>query len=667
MSSPRLLRRARTLALGLTVIPLVGLTLGVGPVTAAASGSGSTRQISSSGTTSFTATAPGGDGVQSPEIFAQADGGAGVAVNRSHSSPGTTPGATTQPRPLTNSTPGLVTSFDALNHRQNRLADNGHQFSLEPPDQGLCVGTDGSGHTRVMEALNDVLRVYDTAGAAQTAPIALNPFFHEGHAIIRTPLPRVYGEFETDPACLFDASSGHWFLDDLALDVVPSGPNGGNFTGGNHLNLAVSQTSDPLGAWTIYRIPVQDDGTPGTSGTPNHHCSAGAGPPPTYRTNPTACFGDFPHIGSDANGIYLTTNEYSFFGPEFHGAQIYALSKAELASLAPSITVTQFDTHGLDTFGFARNGFTLWPSTTPGGGGDSAAGGTEYFLSSNAGAEAHDTGDGTSIAHPSTQLLVWAIGNTSSLNGTPALIPPTVAKVDVGLYAPPPLAEQKAGSQPLRECLNNNKCSTFLTGIKDPFAEKASGIDSSDTRILTTEFVNGQLWGALDTAVSTGNAKEAGIEWFQVTPSNATGTVSAGLAKQGYVALGNDNLAYPSIGITSGGSGVMGFTIVGPSFYPSAGYATIGSAGVGAIHIAAPGVGPEDGFTNYKLFGNPPRPRWGDYGAAVPMGSNVWLASEYIGESCTLPEYQSAPFGSCGGTRTALANWGTRISEISVP
>src|SRR5207247_1388347 len=133
-------------------------------------------------------------------------------------------------------------------------------------------------------------------------------------------------------------------------------------------------------------LPVQDDGT---QGTPNHHCSAGLGTAPQLPTNPTACFGDYPHIGSDTNSVYLTTNEYSFFGPEFHGAQIYAFSKTQLASTAPAISVTQFDTHGLDSFGFALNGFTLWPSTTPGGGGSPAAGGTEYFLSSNAAAEAH--------------------------------------------------------------------------------------------------------------------------------------------------------------------------------------------------------------------------------------------------------------------------------------
>jgi hypothetical protein len=33
----------------------------------------------------------------------------------------------------------------------------------------------------------------------------------------------------------------------------------------------------------------------------------------------------------DANGFFLTTNEYSFFGPEFNSAQIYAFSKRALA------------------------------------------------------------------------------------------------------------------------------------------------------------------------------------------------------------------------------------------------------------------------------------------------------------------------------------------------
>ena len=658
---------------GLIGFAVVAASVGSQPAAASTSG-GSTREISSSGTASFTTTAaaPGTTGVDSYETPATA-GGDGSPVDRSHSSgDATAVGAVSQPKNVTLSTPGLVKSFDGLNHFQNRFGttSGGNQFSLEPPDQGLCVGNDGNGNTRIVETINDVMRVYDTSGNAITAPQALNGFLGYAPAIIRNADPSkiVFGPFVTDPSCLYDAATGRWFMDVLTLDTFPHIGDDGqqHFTGTNHLDLAVSNSSDPTGSWTIYRIPVQDDGT---DGTPNHGCSAGHETSKPLPNNPTACFGDYPHIGSDANGVYLTTNEYSFFGVEFHGAQVYAFSKAQLVSGAATVGVTQFDTHSLDTFGFAMNGFTLWPSQTPGGGGDPSAGGTEYFLSTNCGAEAHDIGDGKSTFHPSTQLLVWALTNTSSLSGSPTLSLSN-AVMSVGRYTLPPSAKQKSGSQPLRECLNSSSCSQFLEGIKAPFAEKSANLDSNDTRLQQVTWVNGQLWGAIDTGLSVSSNKQAGIEWFKVAPSTSTGSVTTTLSNQGYLGLGNDNLTYPAIGLTSSGTGVMAFTVVGADFYPSAGYAMIGAGGVGDVHIAASGQGPDDGFSDYRLFANPPsftaRPRWGDYGAAVASGNNIWIASEYIGQSCSLSEYLNTNF-RCGSTRTSLANWDTRISEVAAP
>jgi hypothetical protein len=362
---------------------LIGSIVGFVPATAVAAGN--TRLIHSSGTASIGAATPiSAAGTQYPEISGQLASGPDAGPNRSHSQRGGAPvGAVSQPNSVTNSAPDLVSGFDGLNHFDQRFgADNGNQLSLEPPDQGLCVGTTG-GRTVVLEVVNDVLQVYDSGGTALTPVNALNPFLGYPSQIVRSTL--TFGPDVTDPSCLFDAATGRWFLDVVTLDVVPQPLDGQiHFTGPNHIDLAVSNTSDPAGAWTIYRIPVQDDGT---QGTPDHHCSAATSPDP-LATNPHACIGDYPHLGSDANGIYITTNEYSLFGNEFRGAQIYAFSKAQLASLAPSVNVTQFDTHAMDSFGFARNGFTLWPTVTPGGGGDPSANGTEYFLSSNAAAEA---------------------------------------------------------------------------------------------------------------------------------------------------------------------------------------------------------------------------------------------------------------------------------------
>jgi len=131
------------------------------------------------------------------------------------------------------------------------------------------------------------------------------------------------------------------------------------------------------------------------------------------------------------------------------------------------------------------------------------------------------------------------------------------------------------------------------------------------------------------------------------------------VVNQGVLALASNNLTYPAVGVTAAGRGVIAFTLLGADNFPSAAYVGVDAlAGAGPIHIAASGLGPEDGFTAYVAeVGSNSRNRWGDYGAAVADGKNVWIASEYIGQTCTFTQYISVPFGSCSGTRTTLGNW----------
>jgi len=91
-------------------------------------------------------------------------------------------------------------------------------------------------------------------------------------------------------------------------------------------------------------------------------------------------------------------------------------------------------------------------------------------------------------------------------------------------------------------------------------------------------------------------------------------------------------------------------------------YASIDRKAIAAItvRVIADGRGPEDGFSEYNLYGTPAG-RWGDYGAAALDGDRIWIASEYIGQSCTLAEYANpASLFNCNGTRVTLTNWGTR-------
>jgi hypothetical protein len=640
-------KHTRLWAWVLVPVLVLGTVTTLGALGAPARADGVTRQIASGGSTTIRDVPTGSGAIQFPEFAGEPreEEGAATAgeaaVNRSLS-PGTAgPGqAVTATRSKSN--PQLVRSFDGLNHRDQRTANGGNQFSLEPPDQGLCAG-----NGFVMESVNDVLRVYDRAGNAQIGVIDLNTFYGYPPAINRT--TGAFGPFVTDPSCYFDPDTQRWFNVVLTLEVDPVS---GDFLGPNHLDLAVSKTSDPTGSYTIYRIPAQDDGT---EGTPDHHCAGGP------------CLGDFPHIGADRNGFYITTNEYPFFEDGFHAAQVYALSKSALASSAATVSVTQIDTVGAVA---GNPGFTVWPATTPAGQYADDLGGTEYFLSSMAAEEANGSGS-------DNRLALWALTNTSSLNSASPAITLRNAIVPVTTYSQPPKADQKPGSIPLGECINDTSiliqglgrgCWRLLFASSDQPAhnEVESSLDTSDTRMQQVVFANGKVWGALGTAVSVGGATKAGVAFYVVTPQISATSLSGAIVKQDQFGVAGNHLSYPTVGVTGSGRGVISFTLVGADHYPTAAFAGLDAVGgAGPVQVASEGRGPSDGFTSYKAFvGNPPRTRWGDYGATAVDGDSIWIASEYIAQTCTLSQWLTGAIGSCGGTRTALGNWATRISLV---
>jgi len=339
-----------------------------------------------------------------------------------------------------------------------------------------------------------------------------------------------------------------------------------------------------------------------------------------------------------------------------------------------SINVTLVENLNVD----GSPGWTVWPATSPAGQYSNERNGTEYLLSTIAG-DGSESGNPTGTAR---RIGLWALTNTASLNSATPALDWTSRLVNSQTYVVPPKSDQKAGNIPLGDCINNTTTPTiFGPGCWQLFfnppapanVEVESTPDSGDSRMQQTWFVNGTLWGSSGTAVNVGGKVKAGIAWFAVAPKiNGAGKVEGQVKKQGYLALANNNLTYPAIAMGTNGKGAIAFSVMGQDYYPSAGYATISANGtVGPIHVAAAGLGPDDGFTSYKAFvGDPPRTRWGDYGAAVTDGSNIWIASEYIAQTCTYAQYYPAPpstagFGSCGGTRTSLGNWGTRISKLT--
>jgi hypothetical protein len=557
----------------------------------------------------------------------------GVAINRSL--PGTTTGHGKSVNSKPKSNPVLGAHFQGLNFHDQRFANGGNQFSVEPPDQGLCAG-----NGFMVEAVNDVLQVYDAAGNALLnggQAVDLNTFYGYPPAIVRTgPNAGQRGPSITDPSCIYNQVLGRFVLVVLTLDHVGLTAN---LSGNNHLDVAVSDTSDPTGSWTLFKLPVQNNGT---QGTPDHHCNNGF------------CLGDYPHIGADANGIYLTTNEFAFFGPGFfYGAQVYGIGNSVLTGGTGSVVL--FDTLGAGPDGA---GFTVWPAQTPGNQFDPDNGGTEFFLSSDA--VFSDVGT-------STTILLWTMLNTSSLNSVspaPTLVVSTVA---VDTYAVPPLATQPAGNRPLSDCIADTvifpTCNTTVAGIAShnnaTFGPPNGKLNANDSRMQEVAYANGKVWGALDTAVNVGGQNRAGIAFYVINPN------SRKLFLQGQAGIANTDLTYPAVGVTQSGRGVIAFTLTGDNDYPSAAFSGLdANAGMGNVQVAATGAGSWDGFTSYVIFGSG-RPRWGDYGAAAVDGSNIWVASEYVAQTCTYAEYLVVPQGQCGGTRGALGNWSTHISMVT--
>src|SRR4051812_17524806 len=128
-----------------------------------------------------------------------------------------------------------ATGFDGLRMFDQRVANGGNQFEVDPPDQAMCVG---AGY--VVEAVNTVMAVYSTSGVKLAGPQDLNRFYGYPAQFDRT--TGQVGPEITDPVCYFDPEYQRFVLVVLTLEVEPGS---GDFTGANHLDVAVSKTSDP--------------------------------------------------------------------------------------------------------------------------------------------------------------------------------------------------------------------------------------------------------------------------------------------------------------------------------------------------------------------------------------------------------------------------------------
>ena len=380
-----------------------------------------------------------------------------------------------------------------------------------------------AGNGFVVEAINTAIRVYSaTTLSPVTGVMAINQFFNLTPEIIRSN-PLVFGDFTSDPKCLYDADTGRFFLTVLQLDVDPTN---GAFTGPSSVLIAVSQTSDPTKGWNLFKLVTTDDGTHGTPSNPN-----------------CPCFGDQPLLGLNPDGCFITTNEFPQFVNGFNGAQVYGMSKSNLAQANGSLPKVVHINAGSIPAPDGGIWYTLQPATPPPGAspGKGQLKNTEFFMSA---LDFNATLD--------DRIAVWGLGNTSALvSGNPAAVKLDFTIVATETYGQPPVARQKPGTPGTTV----NSQPQFL--------------NTNDDRMNQVVYADGLLYSGVNTILGSGPSLRAGIAYFIVAPSIQGHRVSASIAKQGYVSAAGNDVLFPSIGVNKFGAGVMSFTLAGPDYWPS--------------------------------------------------------------------------------------------------
>jgi hypothetical protein len=502
---------------------------------------------------------------------------------------GGTAAAIPNPRsvPVVASTPRLR-GFAGL-----RAADNG-EFSSEPPDQALCVG-----NSQVLEGVNTALTVYSTTGTQQLPVVSLLDFF--GPPPDLPPGPAIVPLF-FDPVCQFDQQVRRWFVVATEWDLDLSSLT----LTGSHLFLAVSKTADATGDYAVFVVNTTA-GDPTDQGCP--------------------CYDDFPQIGADAHGLFISTNRKTL-SPEqrFNGAQLYAAAKRGLAAAAagtgPPPVLVSFDAGPVG----GATAAVVHPAITPPGG--AFPPNRQYFVS---------LAFVPSTAHH--RIAVWALANTSSLASAHPRLRLSHAVLETLPYARPPKTVQKPGPHPLGQ------------SVGEPVRPLDSGLEIP--RQVT--FAAGRLWTSINTAIGPrGGPKRTGVLWLVVTPTFDGRAVGGRVSRQGYLAVATNSLLYSAVAVNARGVGAMVMSLAGPTSFPSAAYAQIRGGRVsGPVRVMARGVRPYDAETCYKAFepSNLIRGcRWGDYSAArADAQGRIWMATEYIPD---LP-------------RAKNANWGTFIARLA--
>ena len=434
-----------------------------------------------------------------------------------------------------------------------------------PPDLDGAVGP-----SNIVELINGAYAVYNKSTGALQQPMISGRQFWTNAGIDPGNSINNLGVFNN--RILYDPTTSRWIAAALTGETI-----------NNKVLIARSDSSDPTGGWKAV-------GFLGNNGSGDK-------------------FVDFTSLGLDANGVYVTTNNYPENGPTFGfgSISVFSLPKADLLAATPTFEhMTRFD--GLDT-GY---GNTLQPIVDFGP------------AKNHAPLVASFPGDNSDFYFRNDLAGTAAAGAT--FNDNPTYVT-TIA------YHNPPSAAQPDGT---------------------------STVSTIDARISGTVT---QIGNTIYAVHATSFAGNAAIKWVKIDePTNQ-------VIQEGVISNPSFDYFQPSIGVNSNGDIVIGFTRSG---FGAGGnlsaFAVVGKTTGGGVTFGTPFLLKAGVVNNYHYFSG----RWGDYTTTVVDPSNpntFWTFQEFAlgsnewGTEITqiiVPEPSSIALAATGMMLLVAAAWRRR-------
>lgn len=202
--------------------------------------------------------------------------------------------------PIVQSRPGEIAMPSPLNNFEGVNNING----VLPPDTNGDIGYSGS--TRYyIQWVNLAFAIWDVTS---TPTLAYGPV--NGNTLWSGFGGACESSNDGDPIVLYDSLSQRWLMSQFALPNFPTGPF--------YQCIAVSATSDPLGAWHRYAFQVSN-----------------------------TKMNDYPHFGVWPDAYYMTVNQFASGSLGWAGAGAYAFDRAKMLAGLPA-TFVYFDLFGVD-------------------------------------------------------------------------------------------------------------------------------------------------------------------------------------------------------------------------------------------------------------------------------------------------------------------------------